>query len=345
MFNTNIVSAFICCLFVVNANPEIALANEIVSESGSTRVENGVQQYFAPTNSETPASMFKFQYHPRSEIDPENLLFENITDTHGVFPQPESPISLDPVELFQKYYSYSSNVPPKEVDTSDGEDMLPPTALQRLASEPEVAALLKQSLAGGVAAAFSDMVLMDTAVVIVNCINPNGTPSTPNIEPHYSALRISSNPIRGNAVVTIYSHKKILCIVDGQMKTIPLKRRWVISVPNGFEQGDVDGLVGNPPMATAYKMFARGKNIKMMAYYSNLTLSGDRYQQDMRLISGFDENGNVDPRDKYYDARSASCIDIDFKTKPPNGGLVQAIPSDMRFCARGCIPGDVSATR
>jgi len=261
------------------------------------------------------ARVFSFHYHPVPEVDgtryPGNLLI-------GELP---APVRLDPAELFNEY----------------GDS-------PRVLEAPGIPELIEQSLEGGFAASFSDMVLTELAVMQKNCVS-NGAPvKNAVITPKESSLRLHTNPIRTNAVLNIYSWKTLTCGEDGNLISIPLKRRWVISISSGLEQGPIDKTIGGVQMT--YKMFAQGKTIKLMAYYSNLTLHGKRWQDDMRLISGFDQFGNVDPRNKYYTPKAASCLDIDFKNKPPNDVDVWSVaPSDMRFCARGCIPGDVSATK
>ncbi|MEM7709979.1 MAG: hypothetical protein AAF264_04370 [Pseudomonadota bacterium] len=199
-------------------------------------------------------------------------------------------------------------------------------------------AVIEQSEAGGIAAAFSDMLLEEMAVIRANCIQ-NGEP---NIDPQpvYSEMRIDTNPVRGNAVLVVYSHKVIVC--DGQ--NIPLKRRWVVAVEGGFEEGAITKPIGGEDFT--YMMFADGREIQLLSYYSNLTLTGDRWEPEMRLIRGFDERGNVDPRNKYYRRNANSCIQIIFRTQPANDDTIASIaPGDVAFCARGCIPGDIDATK
>ncbi|WP_170529778.1 hypothetical protein [Ruegeria arenilitoris] len=283
-----------------------AKAQEILSEDGTVKFEDGIPQYSGGTE------LFTFQYHQIvDENDPENLLLSADRQL----------VSLDPVELFREYGDST-----------------------RVLEAPGMSALMAQSLEGGFASSFSDMVLTELAVLQKNCV-VNGAPiQSATIKPVYSVLRLHTNPIRTNAVLNIFSYKLLECSEDGVDISIPLKRRWVISIGSGLEQGPIDKTIGGVQMT--YKMFAQGKSIKLMAYYSNLTLHGERWGPNMRLISGFDQLGNVDPRNKYYTPKAASCLDIDFKNKPPNDVDVWSVaPSDMRFCARGCIPGDVSATK
>ncbi len=60
MFKTNILPISFCAAIVVITTQSTALANEIVSEYGSVKSENGELQYFAPTDSKTPESMLLF---------------------------------------------------------------------------------------------------------------------------------------------------------------------------------------------------------------------------------------------------------------------------------------------
>lgn len=281
-------------------------AQEIWSPDGTVEFEGGVPQFSGGTE------LFKFHYHQiADDSDPENLLLS----------APPELVPLEPVEIFGEY----------------GDTI-------RVLEAPGMTELMQQSLAGGVAASFSDMVLEEIAVLQKNCV-VNGAPiKDAKIEPVFSNIRLHTNPIRTNAVLNVFSYKRLECEEDGVVVSIPLKRRWVISIDSGLEQRDIDKTIDGVKMT--YKMFAQGKSVKLMAYYSNLTLTGERWQNNMRLISGFDEFGNIDPRNKYYSANANSCLDIDFKDKPPNDVEIWSVaPSDMRFCARGCIPGDVSATK
>ncbi len=264
---------------------------------------------------EEGGSIFTFHFHPVVEFDgisyPGNLLRS----------EAPAPVALDPVQLFE--------------DFGDS---------NRVLEAPGMPELIEQSLEGGVAASFTDMVLTDLAVMQKNCVI-NGVPiENAIITPKESVLRLHTNPIRTNAILNIFSWKTLTCSENGNVISIPLKRRWVISIESGLEQGVISKNIGGVEMT--YKMFAQGKSIKLLAYYSNLTLQGKRWEHHMRLVSGFDQFGNVDPRNKYYTPKAASCIDIDFKVKPDNDDdIISIAPGDMRFCARGCVPGDVSATK
>ncbi|KIC38594.1 hypothetical protein RA27_19400 [Ruegeria sp. ANG-R] len=281
------------------------LAQEIWSEDGTVVFEDGVPRFSGGTE------LFTFQYHPIvDESDPENLLFST----------PPEIVPLNPVEIFKEYEG------------------------ARVLEAPGMSELISQSLEGGFAASFSDMVLTELAVLQKNCVVDGAPIGNATIIPVYSDIRLHTNPVRTNAVLNVYSHKKLECDEGGVVVSIPLKRRWVIAIESGLEQGEIDKTIGGVKMT--YKMFAKGKSVRLLAYYSNLTLTGERWQSDMQLISGFDEFGNVDPRNKYYNPNANSCLDIDFKNKPANDvDIVSIAPGDMRFCARGCIPGDVSATK
>lgn len=255
--------------------------------------------------------LFKFRYHPPTEVAEDGLLPLASAE----------PVTLDTVELFRQL----------------------PRGLEDIEKEG-LAAVRKQSAGGGIAATFSDIVLEEIAVLQENCVVGGAPIENANIKPVYSSLRLNTNPIRTGATLEVFSYKRLTCTEGDVNIDIPLIRRWVMALEDGLQQGDIDGEIGGVEMK--YKMFARGENIELIAYYSNLTLTGKRWRPTMRLISGFDEFGNMDPRDKYYDRNAASCIDIDFRKKPPNGATIWRVaPRDMQFCARGCIPGDISATK
>ena len=282
------------------------LAFDIVSEDGTVTFDEAGNPIYSGGE-----ELFEFNHHRIVDPDdPENLLF-------GSSPQLQS---IDPVEIFLEFEG------------------------NRVLQAPGFSALMEQSARGGLASSFSDMVLMEIAVLQKNCV-VNGAPiENADIKPVYSSLRLHTNPIRTSATLEVFSYKRLTCEEGDQNIDIPLIRRWVMSIEDGLQEGEIDGEIGGVKMK--YKMFARGEDIELVAYYSNLTLTGKRWQPTMRLISGFDEFGNVDPRDKYYDRDAASCVDIDFKEKPPNDKTIWSVaPSDMQFCARGCIPGDLSATK
>ena len=306
MFKDHMLSAFICSLVISISPLTSAHAAEIVAPDGEVEFDDkGTARFSGGTE------LFSFHYHEPDPTDTEGLLY----DTPGEM------VEINPVELFEKY-------PGRALDDAPGMEELK-----------------QQSLRGGVAASFSDMVLTELAVLQKNCIGTNGEPgANVSIVPVYSNMRIHTNPIRTNAVMNVFSYKEIRCLVNGNLVTVPLLRRWVIAVERGLEQGPISRVIGGVTMT--YKLFAQGKNIKLMAYYSNLTLTGPRWQPTMKLISGYDEFGNLDPRNKYYDRNRQSCIDIDFKDAPPNDVTIWSVPPNhMRFCARGCIPGDISATQ
>ncbi|WP_171103477.1 hypothetical protein [Ruegeria sp. HKCCD7255] len=297
------------------AVPLAAIASEVEAQDGEVKIEGERGDYSGGQY------QFRFHYHP--EADSRALLEEGLPfDTSG------GAVEINSVDLFQKYR---------------GEELI---------EAPEFQALQRQSARGGVAAAFSDMVLFELAVLQKNCV-ANGEPiANSAITPVYSNIRLHTNPIRGNAVFNVFSYKEITCTENGNLLTIPLKRRWVISALRGLEQRDITKTItfvdasGNTVQTDmTYMMSAGGKDLRLMAYYSNLTLSGDRYEQDMKLVSAFDEFGNVDPRNKYYRPHEDSCLDIVFKNKPTNDHKIWSSPTSMLFCARGCIPGDVSATK
>lgn len=211
---------------------------------------------------------------------------------------------------------------------------------ENIGGSKEFQAVMDQSARGGLAASFSDMVLQEIQLLSLNCVEGGAPVEDAKISPIYSNIRLHVNPIRTNAVLNVFSLKWMSC-KENQVG-IPIARRWVISVPDGLEEGDITGEIDGTPVT--YKLFARGENVQLMAYYSNLTLTGPRWGAEMRLISGYDQFGNVDPRDAYYDLNEDSCLDIDFVKKPTNDDLIIS-SNEMRFCARGCIPGDVSATK
>lgn len=307
MFRGRILATLFLGSLIGSLNHSGSLAQEIWSPDGTLVFEDGVPKF------DNGTELFTFQYHKvPDDSDPTNLMFVRDAEV----------IPLDPVDIFRRYGNA------REILNVEG-----------------MAELIEQSRAGGFAAAFSDMVLMELAVMQNNCI-VNGAPAEDtDIKPVFSSIRLHTNPIRGNLVLNVFSYKNLFCTTDeAEPDIIPLKRRWVIVVESGLEQRVIDKTIGGVKMT--YKMFAQGKSVKLMAYYSNLTLTDDRWQKKMQLISGFDEFGNIDPRNKYYDSNVNSCLDIDFKEKPKNDQVIASIaPSDMRFCARGCIPGDVSATK
>lgn len=309
MFRINRLCSLACSIVLLSL-PMMAGAQSIVSTDGVREFdERGAAR---ESGGET---LFTFRWHPESPNDPEGFLFGTQPDV----------VTLDPVELFQQY--------------SDRE----------IVEAPGYRALIDQSLAGGVASSFSDMVLEEFAVLQRNCIAGGAPVAGTEIRPVFSDLRIETNPIRGNATLVVFSYKEIVCDrnEDGNIdadERIPLKRRWVVAVIGGLEEGPISKQIGGREFT--YKLFAEGRSIQLLSYYSNLTLTGKRWQNDMQLIHGYDQFGNVDPRNRYYERNARSCVDIDFLTPPPNGQAIWSVhPSDVRFCARGCIPGDIDATK
>ena len=283
-----------------------AQAFNVESEDGTINQElSGFAQFSGATEA------FEFRYHKPFDDD---AIFS--TEEQG---RP-SAIPVDPLTLLQQY------------------------GTQTIRETEEFQAVLDQSERGGLAASFSDMVLQEIQLLSLNCVEGGAPVEDAKISPIYSNIRLHVNPVRTNAVLNVFSLKWLSC--NENEVGIPIARRWVISIPDGLEEGAIDGEIDGTPVS--YKLFARGENVRLMAYYSNLTLTGPRWGAEMRLISGYDQFGNVDPRDTYYDLNEESCLDIDFVEKPTNDELIWSSPippNKMRFCARGCIPGDVSATK
>lgn len=79
----------------------------------------------------------------------------------------------------------------------------------------------------------------------------------------------------------------------------------------------------------------------MLAYYEGEGFSFS----NLELVKVLKDDGERDPRYRYYGIANEACIDIVLKQPPVNDIVVVSTPMDLKFCASGCgIPG-VDATK
>jgi len=273
---------------------------------------------------EGDAKPFVYRYHPVNPVDP--------FDTEAV--------EIDIVELAG---AIGSNAAGQEdvLQALRREDR--ETALAGLSDDQRafLETVYDEMLRGGVYGSFAGMAFDEIRIILRYCSVDGEPVESTEIETVSNAIRLHTNPDPESMIVAVRSEKMVTCERDGASIAIPLKRRWVIAVLSDLAQTAID--VGD----FKYKMLAEGAFMQLIAYYSNVVLTPNVYQADMRLVTRIDPaTGRADPRRRYYDVRPAGCLDILFKFVPENDQSYTSLdPDDLLFCARGCIPGDVSATR
>lgn len=192
--------------------------------------------------------------------------------------------------------------------------------INEIKAEASLEILAETSAKGGLAGAIADL-----GIEALEITRACGSYTAPVV----SSIYYHINDYKDEAIFDIRTVKAIPAGCADAGDTV--KRRWVVAVvDNGLRNGPIDFKKGD--VEFKHKYYARGKRIRVIAFYENGV-----------LVKDFLPNGDPDPRAKVYWQVDNACIDFKFQNdlvSLSREGTLNSSASNIIFCAGGCaIPG------